>query len=79
MREKYAATEFSLILVSDDNAFQCLLRYCDENQITDIPIVFCGVNNYIPEQVAQYPNVTGIVEKIDYAGVPTWLDGSIPT
>lgn len=64
---KYNQQTFDAVMVSDDNAFQFLMR--NRNQLVpDAPIVFCGVN-YL-EQPEQYSKmaVTGIMESYDILG-----------
>jgi len=64
-RIKYGKVRFDLILTSDDNA----LLFALENQgslFQGAPVVFCGVNRYSPDLLADHPNVTGVVEKGDF-------------
>jgi two-component sensor histidine kinase len=58
---KYEKDYFDIILASDDNAYQFLLRYGTE-LFGNTPVVFCGVNNYNAEQLRGHSNVTGVVE-----------------
>ncbi len=58
---KYADTKMSLILSSDNNAYDFLREYRDQI-FPDAPIVFCGVNNFDDDQIAQLPLITGATE-----------------
>lgn len=63
-RIKYDRDYFDVIIVSDDNAYQFSLAYGDE-LFGAAPVVFCGVNNYHPEQLEGRRNYTGVVETAD--------------
>lgn len=57
--------EFELIICSDNNA----LRFIQENRkllYPDIPIVFCGVNNFNDRLIEGEKKITGVLEYIDY-------------
>ena len=58
---KYSDTKMSLILSSDNNAYDFLREYRDQI-FHDTPIVFCGVNNFDNDQIAQLPSITGSTE-----------------
>jgi diguanylate cyclase (GGDEF)-like protein len=64
--EKYRFTDFSVVLTSDDNAFN-FARQNRKVLFGDAPIVFCGVN-YLenPEDMAA-ENITGVLESYDIA------------
>ncbi len=66
-RQKYARYDFDIILCSDDNALDFLLTYGDE-LFPDVPVVFCGINNYKDGRLAGHRNYTGVAESNDYAG-----------
>ena len=62
---KYKKTHFKLIIVSDDNAYQFGLQ--NQNLIFNkSPIVFLGVNNLNTKDLADHPNITGVIEKADF-------------
>ncbi len=63
-RSKYDKTDFDVVIVSDDNAYQFSLAY-GEALFDTTPTVFCGVNNYDPEQLSGHDNFTGVVETAD--------------
>jgi ABC-type uncharacterized transport system substrate-binding protein len=56
---------FDLIICSDNNALTFLSRYGKE-LFGEVPIVFCGVNNYTPAMRGGNPNITGLTEAIDF-------------
>ncbi|MCC5909210.1 MAG: sensor histidine kinase [Clostridiaceae bacterium] len=58
---KYKDTDFDVIIVSDDDALNFLLKY---EIFNDVPIVFCGINYYLNYQ-QQYDFITGVVEDFD--------------
>jgi diguanylate cyclase (GGDEF)-like protein/PAS domain S-box-containing protein len=65
--QKYAETTFDIILCSDDNALDFLLTYGDD-LFPDVPVVFCGINNFKDGLLAGHINFTGVAEANDYAG-----------
>ncbi|MDC7220619.1 MAG: ABC transporter substrate binding protein [Spirochaetales bacterium] len=56
---------YDLIICSDNNALRFLTEYGD-SLYPNIPVVFCGINNYSPELLKGKENYTGVVEYIDY-------------
>jgi len=60
---KYNKLEFSLILCSDNNAYDFLRRYRDE-LFPGVPVIFCGVNDFDEEQIASLEDFVGIAERI---------------
>lgn len=54
--------QFSLVLCSDDPALQFV--YARQSLFIDTPVVFCGINNFKPEQIKGMKNVTGVNEVI---------------
>ena len=64
--QKLESRSFDAIITVDNNA----LSFVKQNQkklFPDIPVIFCGVNNYIPEMIHGMDNVTGITEKTDFS------------
>lgn len=55
---------YDVIITSDDNAFNFALKYRDDI-FRDVPIVFCGVNYFTPDNYENLRNVTGINEVAD--------------
>ena len=60
LRYKLAGRRFDLVLVSDNDAFDFVLKYREE-LFAGTPIVFSGVNGFQPSMVAGYQGVTGVV------------------
>lgn len=61
-KTKFEQENFQAIVVSDNNALQLMNQLADE--IGDVPVIFGGINNYIPE-LHNNLNATGVVEDID--------------
>ena len=66
-KTRYQNRKFDLIIASDNNALNLINKY--QNEIfTDVPIVFCGINNFNQKE---YDNLkirsrtTGVVEAVD--------------
>ncbi len=68
---KYQGIRFAVIITTDDDAFNFLLR--NRNGLfPDTPVVFCGVNWFRPESVpAGFSGYTGVNEDVD---IPATLD-----
>lgn len=67
-RTKYGNKKFDAIMVSDDFAYAFILNYHEE-LFPGVPVTFCGVNNYLPEQRAGREDwLTGVEETIDVRG-----------
>lgn len=64
--QKFKNSSFDLIISSDDNAYQFLLRK-GELLFPGVPIVFCGVNNFSPENIKEKKHITGVQEDFDFA------------
>ena len=64
---KYHHLKFDLILITDNAAFDFLVAYRNE-LFPQVPVVFCGLNNYTPVMIDAYTNVTGILEDFDLKG-----------
>ena len=56
---------FKVIIVSDDNAFNFIRQYRDI-YYPNVPVVFCGVNQYTPKLLSGMNNVTGVSEEVDF-------------
>lgn len=54
---------FDVLIVSDDPAFNFVLSRRDK-LFKDIPIVFCGVNNFTPDRIKGHRKITGVNESI---------------
>ena len=67
LRHKYEGFKPTVIISSDDYAYNFLLRFGDE-VFPGVPVVFCGVNVFFPEALEGKTNFTGILEGMDIAG-----------
>ncbi|WML34739.1 ABC transporter substrate binding protein [Clostridium sp. OS1-26] len=61
---KYADTKFDAIICSDNDALNFLVKYGD-SLFPNIPVVFCGVNDFSQSMLNGHKNYTGIAETID--------------
>lgn len=61
---KYRSIRFDLVIACDDKAYQFTNRY-RQQLWPGVPIVFCGVNEFLPEEFASHENLTGISENND--------------
>ncbi len=64
---KYDPKDLDLILASDNNAYEFMRSYHDE-LFPGVPVVFCGINFFRPEQLKGYPLFTGVAEVLDAKG-----------
>jgi len=64
LREKYRDTHFSLVISSDDNAFNFARQY-RQALFNDAPIVFCGVNYLADQASLSAQSITGVLESYD--------------
>jgi PAS domain S-box-containing protein len=61
---KFPEKDFDLIISSDDNAFQFLLK--NRSVLFPFaPMVFCGVNNFEDSMLTGHNDITGVAEDID--------------
>ncbi|OQY34428.1 MAG: hypothetical protein B6241_04825 [Spirochaetaceae bacterium 4572_59] len=63
---KYRDTPVSLLLCSDNNAFE-FLRANHKRLYPSIPVVFCGINDFKKDMIAEHPEFTGVTEVIPAA------------
>ncbi|WP_285907535.1 PAS domain S-box protein [Pseudodesulfovibrio pelocollis] len=68
---KYRGTPLDLIMVTDNNAFD-FIRAHHQALFPDVPVVFCGVNFFGEEQIADHPLFTGVAETLDIQGTLWW-------
>ncbi|NDV26998.1 ATP-binding protein [Desulfovibrio sp. JC010] len=61
---KYQKYKFSAIVVSDNNALNFMLRY-RETFFPDVPVIFCGINDFRPELIAGLDKYCGVLENPD--------------
>ena len=64
---RYQHVPLDLILLSDDFALDFVLSH-RETLFLDIPVVFCGINNFTPSRIQEYTAITGVTEDIDLQG-----------
>jgi len=64
--EKYAKEHIDVIICVDNNALDLLVENA-RTLLPDIPVVFCGINDYKPALHAARPEVTGVVEYGDFS------------
>jgi len=63
---KFRDTTFEVLLASDNFAFD-FLREFQQDLFPGLPVVFGGVNDFIPAMLTGHPNFTGIQENPDVA------------
>lgn len=66
-KTKYDNTQFDAILTTDDHALNFLLKFGNE-LFPDVPVVFCGINDFHPIRIEGHNNFTGIYETYDVLG-----------
>jgi len=64
---KLLNTEFSLVLIADNNALTFVKEHGKE-LLGNIPMVFCGINNFNLKMLGELTNITGVVERTDFEG-----------
>jgi len=64
MRKKYQTTDFSVVLTTDDNAFNFARQY-RQSLFNNAPIVFCGVNYLSDAGALSAQGITGVLESYD--------------
>lgn len=67
LKQKYAQIDIDLIIVSD-NAALMLMNVYRKELFGDIPLVFCGINNFQEINLEGNTQVTGVVEDYDIKG-----------
>ena len=66
LRHKLAQSTFNLIITTDNDALDFVLKYRD-SIFRGAPVVFCGVNDFRPEQLQGYKGITGLAENPAFA------------
>ena len=64
--EKYTQAHIDVIICVDNNALDLLVENA-QTLLPDTPVVFCGINDYVPALHAARPEVTGVVEYGDFS------------
>lgn len=67
LEQKYSGQHIDVVLVSDNNAFDFILRH-GSDLFPNVPIVFCGVNFFKPEMLDGHLDITGVPEEFDAKG-----------
>lgn len=62
---KYADFQPAVIICSDNNALEFLLRYRNF-LFPGVPIVFCGINNFSDPMLLGHKDITGVVEAVSF-------------
>jgi ABC-type uncharacterized transport system substrate-binding protein len=63
---KYAGYRQDIVVVSDNFAFDFAIQH-RKQLFPDLPIVFCGYNNFRPVVLKGISNITGVNEEVDFA------------
>ncbi len=63
-RYKFRGRRFDLVITSDDDAYNLVRKHHSE-LFPHVPIVFCGVNYFQPEDIKNDRLITGVVESVD--------------
>ena len=63
-KEKYKNFKFDVIICSDDDALNFMIRHGDE-VFRNTPVVFCGVNEFHESTLQNKKNFTGVIERIN--------------
>lgn len=68
LKNKYANKKFHLIFVSDNDALFFTMKHYEE-LFREVPVVFCGINNFSDSLVNKHRRwFTGVAEETDIAG-----------
>ena len=66
LKERYRNYRVDLVLLSDNDALDFMLRY-GRDIFGDVPVVFSGINDFNPDRIAPFREwYTGVVEHVDY-------------
>jgi PAS domain S-box-containing protein len=66
-QHKYRARPLDLVLSCDDHALDFAVHN-RERLFKDVPLVFCGINDFFPSRIAGQSQITGVVEANDFHG-----------
>lgn len=75
--KKYRSSRIDLIIALDNPALDLLVKNSAE-LFPDVPVVFAGINGYVPEMLTGRHNLTGVMEKQDVAGTLQMARGLQP-
>jgi PAS domain S-box-containing protein len=63
--QKYSRHYFDAVVVTDNSALT-FISYYHQKLFPDVPVIFCGVNNYTPDMVQGFGGkITGVVQILD--------------
>ncbi|MHC4397201.1 MAG: PAS domain S-box protein, partial [Planctomycetota bacterium] len=62
---KYGKVELDALIATDDNALRYLLEY-EEELFGQVPVVFCGVNDFEESMLDGRSNITGLTEALEF-------------
>jgi signal transduction histidine kinase/ABC-type uncharacterized transport system substrate-binding protein/ActR/RegA family two-component response regulator len=65
--KKFAGRGFDLVFAVDNPALEFVFQTRQE-LFPDVPVVFCGINDYTPEMLTGQKRVTGVAQLLDPAG-----------
>lgn len=65
LKDKYRDSRFDVVITSDNAAFEFALAH-RQDLFPQVPIVFCGLNDFHPEMIQDKENITGIAESVDF-------------
>ena len=77
LRDKYASTPLACILTCNDSAFRFTKNHLHP-LLTEVPIVFCGINFIELYDLSNISNYTGLVEKPSYDTLIEMLKANHP-
>ncbi|QKF65684.1 PAS sensor-containing two-component system histidine kinase [Arcobacter venerupis] len=66
-KQQFEGRKFDLIIVSDNNAFDFMIKYHDY-LFKNIPVLFCGINNFDKVLLGEndmYKYMSGLAEEVD--------------
>jgi len=64
-KQKAKTTNFEAIIVCDNIALDFIIKYGPEF-LPEIPVVFCGINNFDKNMLEGHKNIAGILENVDH-------------
>ncbi len=67
LKRKYKGSNFDLIILVDNPAFDLVLRHRND-LFPNVPIVFAGINNFTSAMIQGQEKITGVAEIQDNAG-----------
>ncbi len=67
LNDKYEAVKLDSVLVADNAALDFYLAMRADFR-PELPVVFCGINNFTPDLLAGQQGITGVNEATDIAG-----------